>query len=436
MNKEESTLMFDIYDEATGSSDPEHFEFSMKYWQSFGHSLDTGKEMNSGAYVFHPMEGQLHPYPYGDVKEVGITKGDSVEEMDITFGKFLYNEKNESMRSAVHVSIDKDLPLIKIDVDLESLPLQEKYNGYEVVPNFHISNFDNDKTFYTDSNGLEMQKRVQDYRPTWNLKTTEKVTDNYYPINSAISITDVNSKRRMTVMNDRSQGGTSIAPGTIELMQNREAPSDDNKGVGEPLREKNQYGNGIRVKATYYVQICDGEKRLPLQRVVQHKINDPANYFFNFNVTQTQSPTVEDQLVEAYKKAGVVNTVKVVHMPRWKNSIQLRLQNLADLYDSNSETATVDLAAIADALWNAGNMGNPVTYQDLEIKELSLTGNMELKEMWARKIKWATVDDDKEDFPESAVDYDFTPSQVKLEPQRIRVFSLKYSVDEPKFLSN
>lgn len=245
--------------------------------------------MNSGAYAFHPMEGQLHPYPYGDVTEVGITQGENAQEIDITFGKRLYEDEEESMKSNVHISVDKDLPLIKIEVDLDSLPLQEKFNGYEVVPNFHIANFDNARTFYTDSNGLEMQKRVQDYRPTWDLKTTQKVTDNYYPINSAISIKDVNSKRKMTVMNDRSQGGTSIAPGTIELMQNREAPSDDNKGVGEPLREKNEYGNGIRVKATYYVQICDGEKRLPLQRVVQHKINDPANYFFNFNGTFTQS---------------------------------------------------------------------------------------------------------------------------------------------------
>ena len=62
--------------------------------------------------------------------------------MDISFGKFLYNEKNESMKSSVRVSIDKDLPLIKIDVDLESLPFQEVFNGYEVVPNFHIANFD------------------------------------------------------------------------------------------------------------------------------------------------------------------------------------------------------------------------------------------------------------------------------------------------------
>jgi len=137
-----------------------------------------------------------------------------------------------------------------------------------------------------------MQKRVQDYRPTWTLKTTQKVTDNYYPINSAISIQDAKSKRRMTVMNDRSQGGTSIAPGTVELMQNREAPSDDCKGVGEPLQEKNEYGNGIRVKATYYVQICDGVNRLPVQRLAQHKINDQANYFFNFNSTFNKTELV------------------------------------------------------------------------------------------------------------------------------------------------
>lgn len=237
-------------------------------------------------------------------------------------------------------------------------------------------------------------------------------------------------------MNDRSQGGTAIAPGTVELMQNREAPSDDNKGVGEPLKERNEYGNGIRVKATYYVQICDGENRLPVQRLAQHKINDPANYFFNFNSTFSKTQLIEDQFALSYLQAGVTDTVKVVHIPRGKNQVQLRLQNLADLYDSNSQTETVDLSIIADALWNAGNMGKPVKYQDLQISELSLTGNMELKEMQSRKIKWSTVDDDKEDFPQSAIDYEFTTTSVTLEPQRIRVFSLKYTSEEPTFLNN
>jgi hypothetical protein len=36
-------------------------------------------------------------------------------------------------------------------------------------------------------------------------------------------------------------------------MQNRKIPADDNKGVGEFLLEKDAYGNGMRVPATYYV---------------------------------------------------------------------------------------------------------------------------------------------------------------------------------------
>jgi len=28
--------------------------------------------------------------------------------------------------------------------------------GYEVVVEFHVDEFDNDETFYTDSNGLEL----------------------------------------------------------------------------------------------------------------------------------------------------------------------------------------------------------------------------------------------------------------------------------------
>jgi len=352
MKAEESTLMFEVFDEVTGNPKAEEFEFSMKYYES--HTFVDGPDMcNSGAYIFHPMDGQLHPYPYGDVQQVNITQGKLTQEMIITFGKCLYEEKEMSMKSQVHISIDRELALIKIDVDLDSLPLQQVYNGYEVVPNFHVKNFENDKVFYTDSNGLEMQKRILNYRPTWVWDaTSQPVSQNYYPINSALSLKDASSQRQFTVMNDRSQGGTSMLPGTIELMQNREAPSEDGKGVGEPLIERDAFGRGIRVKATYYVQICDGVKRLPLQRIAQQKIHDPANYFFNFNLTRSlETPVVKDILSAAYKDAGVVDAVKVVHVPKSKNHVHLRLQNLADWYDSNAKTQKVDLEMIADALW-------------------------------------------------------------------------------------
>lgn len=60
---------------------------------------------------------------------------------------------------------------------------------------------------------------------------------------------------QMVVMNSRSQGGSVIQDGRIELMQNRRLNKDDWRGMGDPLNETDQDGNGISVPATYYVQL-------------------------------------------------------------------------------------------------------------------------------------------------------------------------------------
>ncbi len=83
------------------------------------------------------------------------------------------------------------LDLIKFDVELYGIP-QRKHTGQEVTVNFYAPNIKNNGIFYTDSNGLEMQRRELNYRPCWNLTTENSfnITANYYPINSAISISD------------------------------------------------------------------------------------------------------------------------------------------------------------------------------------------------------------------------------------------------------
>lgn len=77
--------------------------------------------------------------------------------------------------------------MLKFDVKLYGIPSKE-----EVTVNFHAPLIANNGVFFTDSNGLEMQRRELNFRPTWDLKTTGniKITANYYPINSAIAITD------------------------------------------------------------------------------------------------------------------------------------------------------------------------------------------------------------------------------------------------------
>ena len=103
-----------------------------------------------------------------------------------------------------------------------------------------------------------MQKRILNYRPTWDIQgnyndSNENVTANYYPINSAIHMKEVNSDREFTVMNGRPQSGSALTPGGIQLMQHRRIPADDRRGMGEYLNERDELGNGIRVPATYYL---------------------------------------------------------------------------------------------------------------------------------------------------------------------------------------
>lgn len=86
------------------------------------------------------------------------------------------NHSEPYERAIVHVSIHPEYPILKVDVDLDSLPDKEQhkdsfdFGGFEVVVNFKVENFDNDNTFYTDSNGLQMQKRVLNQRESWKFQ--------------------------------------------------------------------------------------------------------------------------------------------------------------------------------------------------------------------------------------------------------------------------
>ena len=191
-----------------------------------------------------------------------------------------YKTQIEEQKVLVHVTLDHDLHVAKFDVDLDSLP-NIYLDGYEVVTQFTASDFDQKGVFYTDSNGLEMQKRILNYRSYYNitqdmyLHNGQNITANYYPINSAIAIKDTAKNTQFTVSNSRSQGGSALYPGQIQLMQNRRIPCDDGKGENDFLNETDSDGSGLRVRAAYFVQIHSLEERASEQRKVQQKLADP-----------------------------------------------------------------------------------------------------------------------------------------------------------------
>ena len=93
-------------------------------------------------------------------------------------------------------------------------------------------------------------------------------------------------------MNERPQGGAADVSdnNTIELMQHRRLLADDEKGLpgSDTLNETTTDDEqGIRVNAKYYMQIFDTKKTASLQRSQQINIQQPLQYFFIFNYTQS-----------------------------------------------------------------------------------------------------------------------------------------------------
>ena len=81
--------------------------------------------------------------------------------------KFLNESTDEA--AIVHVRFsDKFNDFIEFDVELSEIPIKDK-RGKDVTVNFKMfDDFDANKTFWTDSNGLEMQKRILNHNDKFN----------------------------------------------------------------------------------------------------------------------------------------------------------------------------------------------------------------------------------------------------------------------------
>ena len=165
----------------------------------------------SGAYVFRPSL-DLDAMPVESKAALTVVRGPVVQEVHQQFNDWC---------SQV-VRIYKGRPEIEIEWTVGPIPVDDDALGKEIIsrvtaPGFNSSN----GLFYTDSNGRQTLERRRNYRPTWPINVTEPVASNYYPINSHIYITNGGgSSAFVALVTDRSQGGTSLQDGQLELMVN------------------------------------------------------------------------------------------------------------------------------------------------------------------------------------------------------------------------
>lgn len=198
-------------------------------------------------------------------------KGANIEQWTLTF-----DDPNTKEQALIKVRYSPFSPeIIEFNVELNSIPIDDG-KGKDIVVNWKMFNgFEAQKTFWTDSNGLQMEQR--NVRELSRLDQT--YAGNMYPVTSAIAMRDFKngSNTQVTILNDRTQAGAADMSdnSTIELMQHRRVLADDGKGVEENLNETDSFDDlGIQVNAKYYMQIFDHEKGKSQQRAQQIKLQN------------------------------------------------------------------------------------------------------------------------------------------------------------------
>ena len=127
------------------------------------------------------------------------------------------------------------------------------------------------KLFYTDSNGREIMKRERNAcQNSTDFPLSEKVAGNYYPIISRIYIKD--NSRQMKLLTDRSQGASSLADGSIEIMVHRRILHDDSCAVDENFNELGSDQKGLIVRGKLYLVFNTKETSARLHRNLAHEI--------------------------------------------------------------------------------------------------------------------------------------------------------------------
>lgn len=215
------------------------------------------EDQASGAYIFRPDPSSHYPYMAEYTVNVTTYKGPLFEEIHQPFNEWLTQV----------IRLYKDETYVEFDWIVG--PFEASETGKEMIMRF-TTDLQTNFTFYTDSNGREMLKRILDYRPDYEYIGYEAAAGNYYPVTSKITLKDEEGDLQLSVLNDRAQGGTSLDFGQIDLMLHRRCVKDDGFGVHEALQEE-EYGQGLVARGQVYLTLNSISTAAKVERDLAHR---------------------------------------------------------------------------------------------------------------------------------------------------------------------
>ncbi|XP_049803878.1 lysosomal alpha-mannosidase-like [Schistocerca nitens] len=349
----------------------------------------------SGAYIFRPNGSSVAVSSAVDTK---IFKGELVEEVHQTFTDWI------SQVTRVY----KDKNYIELEWLVGPIPVDDGI-GKEVITRV-TTDLVNNNTFYTDSNGREMLKRVINFRPTWDLEVYEPISGNYYPITSKIVIEDVSKGLKLAILNDRAQGGSSLRTGEIEIMVHRRLLYDDGKGVGEALEDE-AFGKGRIARGKHYLVVGPTEGSGNMSLAAQERLLAQEKLLSPWIFVTPLSMSFDEWTSYTTEFSGILQNipqnVHILTLEPWKNNtVLLRLEHI---FEKNEDLVLSDAAVV-----NLEELFTPFVVKS--IRETTLAANQWLGEY--DRLNWTDTSGISMDSWEVPNDI----PNISLKPMQIRTF--------------
>ncbi|XP_076174533.1 lysosomal alpha-mannosidase II isoform X1 [Ptiloglossa arizonensis] len=383
---------------------------TFQYYEGAEGNNEKSENRSSGAYIFRPKNVIHNLESTGSYK---MYKGSVVQE--------IHQKVNNWVSQVIRLYNTKEY--IEFEWLVGPIPVEDKI-GKEVVTKYR-SNLNSAGEFYTDSNGREMLKRKRNYRPTWKVQLDEEVSGNYYPVTSKIFLKDEEKSLKLSVLTDRTEGGSSMEDGEIELMVHRRLLRDDAFGVGEALNES-AFGEGLVVRGTHYIfggsvsnldEFMIKEKSLTLQTLLRP-------WTFITPMRENSASDNENYLPSMLKKSGLAKAlppnVHILTLEPWKDdTVLLRLEHIFEVGETENLSKPVEI--------NIQDLFS--TFIILSVEETTLGGNQWLADM--NRMKWEIETNDileKEENSSQPVKVEEQMINILLKPMEIRTFVVKIAV--------
>jgi alpha-mannosidase len=344
--------------------------------------VDANAQENSGAYIFRPQtpDQKLITVAPSGARFVNTTTG---IEVHVSFDNAPWIKQVTRVLNGQ--------PWVEIGYQVGPVPI-EHGRGKEVVTRFVTSSIQNQGIFYTDSNGREFLQRQRDIRPSWPLVVHEPIAGNYYPVNAAIFIQDVDAS--MTLLVDRSRGGASIVDGSLEVMVQRRTVADDHRGVDEPMNETcggitayppygraERVGEGVTVRGTHRIMVGRGSSGARLARSAMDSIFAEPLIFVASAPSAThvsfQRPSFSALAMPLPPNVMLTTLLSLSNREQPTLLVRLGHQYGLDEDEALSKPVKVDVSLLLAAHFKVDKM-----------TEMTLTGNQEWKAYIARRFNW------------------------------------------------